>query len=193
MDSVSKIIEMIYQTSDSLYHEKTAVGIRLEDLKRRPKETIRALCRWMNIEDVASLYQMTAQGMRWWGDPVSPDFEKEGMEPFGTLSIDRSTGSVFSERDQFVLSTLFYPFNSHFGYVKNDLKQFESDLMRIRPMLEDLFDFEKRFFSSTFPNVEKLLNSGAHNYFRACLITRWEQLKSGATLPIGIETLDIVD
>ena len=37
----------------------------------------------MGIEETESLYEMTAQGKKWWGDPGSPDFKKDGMEPFG--------------------------------------------------------------------------------------------------------------
>lgn len=62
--------------------------------------TLRSLCAWLGIEEVPSLYQMTAQGKQWWGDPSSPDYdETKPMSPFGTASTKRPVGSIFSETD----------------------------------------------------------------------------------------------
>ena len=52
------------------------MGVRLEDLKDKPEQTLAALCKWMGINNNESLYEMTAQGKRWWGDPSSPDYFK---------------------------------------------------------------------------------------------------------------------
>ena len=41
-------------------------GLRLEDLKKKPEETIQALCKWMGITETDSLYEMTVQGKKWW-------------------------------------------------------------------------------------------------------------------------------
>ena len=87
---------------------------------------------------------MTAQGKKWWGDPSSPDYSKDGMEPFGKTSINRKAGSIFSKRDRFIISTLFYPFSVRFGYKVEKEKQFKIDLQKIRPMLDEMFDFEKK-------------------------------------------------
>ena len=45
----------------------------------------------------------TMQGKKWWGDPSSPDYTKDGMDPFGKASINRKLGSIFSENDQFYI------------------------------------------------------------------------------------------
>lgn len=84
---------------------------------------------------------MTVNGKRWWGDPTSEDFNVEGMNPFGKKAIAREVGKIFSERDQFVLRTLFYPFSVKFGYVEENSSNFRRDLKVIRPMLCELFDF----------------------------------------------------
>ena len=107
----SKIFTMLFEIDNIIYHKQKAVGVRLEDLKESPQKTIPALCDWMGIEETESLYEMTAQGKKWWGDPGSPDFKKDGMEPFGKTSIERTLGSIFTENDQFILRTLFYPFS----------------------------------------------------------------------------------
>ena len=140
---VSCITSMFMQLQDNSYSKANTIGVRLEDVKQYPKETIPALCQWMGIQDHENVYKMTAQGKRWWGDSHSPDYEKDGMDPFGTTSISREVGLVFSETDQFILQTLFYPFSVKFGYAKENQAKFLRDLAAVRPMLDKIFDFEK--------------------------------------------------
>ena len=104
---VNRISTMLFEIDNSVYSRQKTIGVRLEDLKKKPEETIPALCKWMGITEEDSLYQMTVQGKKWWGDPGSPDYLKDGMDPFGKTSINRKIGSIFSENDQFILRTLF--------------------------------------------------------------------------------------
>ncbi len=69
----------------------------------------------------------------------SPDFEKDGMEPFGQTSIKRKVGSIFSESDQFILRTLFYPFSVRFGYVEENVEQFKVDLQLLGHARKDVW------------------------------------------------------
>ncbi len=74
------------------------------------------LCTWIGVEDSTTLYEMTAQGKKWWGDPSSPSYDdKTAMQPFGGAPGSPS-GGIFGERDRRVLETLFYPFAVRFGY-----------------------------------------------------------------------------
>ena len=150
--------------------------VKLEDLKEYPEKTIKALCNWLGIKEVDSLYEMTAQGKKWWGDKASPDYRKEGMNPFGKVSISRKLGSVFSENDQFILRTLFYPFSVRFGYAEENLEQFKKDLKDIRPMLDEMFDFEKKLAQRTNTDTEKFMKSGHYLYLRSGMIERWNTL-----------------
>jgi hypothetical protein len=134
---------------------------------------------------------MTAQGKKWWGDPVSPDYVKDGMEPFGKISIRRKIGEVFSDNDQFVIRTLFYPFSARFGYVEENLEQFKIDLKVIRPMLDNLFDFEKAMAERLQVDTEKFLKSGASSYLRSGLINRWNLLKKYYTYPRMVRPLKV--
>jgi hypothetical protein len=165
--------------------------LRLEDLKERPRQTIPALCKWMGIEEDQSLYEMTAQGKKWWGDPTSPDYDKDGQEPFGKTSIKRKIGSIFSENDQYILQTLFYPFSVRFGYVEENAEQFKIDLQTIRPMLDEMFDFEKTIVEQTHVDQEQFMKSGSYLYLRSGLIERWDILKEFGTYPNMIKPLNI--
>jgi len=145
----------------------------------------------MGIEEAESLYQMTAQGKQWWGDPASPDYEKDGMKPFGKTSIRRRLGSVFTENDQFILHTLFYPFSVRFGYVEENSEQFKADLQVIRPMLDELFGFEKIIAERTQIDEEQFMKSGSYLYLRSGLIERWNVLAKFDTYPNMIKPLKI--
>ena len=187
----NNIKSMLFEIDNIIYHQQNSVGVRLEDLKERPRQTIPALCNWIGIKETESLYEMTAQGKKWWGDPSSPDFAQDGMNPFGKTSINRKLGSVFSTNDQFILRTLFYPFSVRFGYVEENAEQFEIDLQTIRPMLDEMFDFEKTIVELTHADPEQFMKSGLYLYLRSALIERWDILKEHGTYPNMIKPLNI--
>ena len=182
---------MLFEVDQVIFQNNNSIGIRLEDLKENPKKTNKALCNWMGIEENESLYQMTAQGKKWWGDPSSQDYKKDGMDPFGKSSINRKLGLVFSENDQFVLRTLFYPFSVRFNYVKENLPQFKKDLQSIKPMIDQMFDFEKKIVQQTNMNTEKFMKSGTYLYLRSGLIERWNTLNEFQTYPNMLTPLKI--
>ncbi len=188
-----RIFQMLFEVDQAIFRNKNSIGVRLEDLKEYPKETILALCGWLGIKEKDSLYQMTAQGKKWWGDPASPDFAfaKNGMSPFGKTSINRKLGSVFSKNDQFILRTLFYPFSVRFGYAEENLEQFKKDLLAIRPMLDQMFDFEKKITQNTKMNTEKFIKSGSYLYLRSGMIERWNTLKKFHTYPNMLTPLKV--
>ena len=187
----TNIVTMLFEVDNIIYDKQGSIGIRLEDLKERPRQTIPALCNWMGIKETESLYEMTAQGKKWWGDPTSPDFAQDGMNPFGKTSINRKLGSVFSTNDQFILHILFYPFSVRFGYVEENAEQFEIDLQTIRPMLDDMFDFERTIAEQTHVEPEQFMKSGSYLNLRSGLIERWNTLNEHHTYPNMIERLKI--
>ena len=185
------ITTMLFEVDNVIYHKQDSIGVRLEDLKTSPEKTLPALCDWMGIEETGTLYEMTAQGKKWWGDPSSPDYSKDGMDPFGQTSIRRKVGSVFTEKDQFILRTLFYPFSVRFGYVEENLEQFKADLQAIRPMLDEMFGFEITMAERTQVHAEQFIKSGSYLYLRSGLIDRWNVLSKFHTYPNMIKPLKI--
>jgi hypothetical protein len=113
------------------------------------------------------------------------------MKPFGKTSIRRKVGSVFTGNDQFILGTLFYPFSVRFGYVEENLEQFKADLKTIRPMLDEMFGFEKIISERTQVDAEQFMKSGSYLYLRSSLIERWNVLAEFHTYPNMIEPLDV--
>ena len=172
----SKIYRALFDVDCAIYQNNSSIGVRLEDLKEHPKKTIPAVCEWLGIKMNDSMYQMTAQGKKWWGDPSSPDYRKSGMDPFGKTPINRKLGSIFSKNDQLILHTLFYPFSVRFGYTEENLDQFKNDLRTIRPMINQMFDFEKKIIQETQMNREIFMKSGPYLFLRSGMIERWNTL-----------------
>ena len=188
---VAFVLDMLFGIDRVIFKNKNAVGVRLEDLKEHPRKTIPALCDWMEIKETESLYEMTAQGKRWWGDRSSQDYLKDGMNPFGKVAIRRKVGSIFSESDQFTLRTLFYPFSVRFGYVKDNTAQFKVDLQTIKPKLDTMFDFEKVMAERKGLSEKQFMKLGSYLYFRVGLIDRWNVLSKYGTYPEMLRPLPI--
>ena len=73
---INHITQMLFEIDNVVYSDKNCVGVRLEDLKNKPRKTIPAICKWMGISENEQLYEMTAQGKKWWGDPTSLIIQK---------------------------------------------------------------------------------------------------------------------
>ena len=186
-----KITKMLIELDNVVYNKSRSIGVRLEDLKKFPKKTLPALCKWMGIKENQSLYEMTMQGKRWWGDPSSPDYKSDGMNPFGNKSINRKTGAIFSENDKFILNTLFYPFCVQFGYINENLEKFKMDLHKVKPMINEIFDFEKSIIDHTNQDLQSFIKSGPYIYLRSILKDRLNVLNKFYTYPNMIKPLEI--
>ena len=113
------------------------------------------------------------------------------MKPFGHSSIRRKIGLVFTKKDQLILNTFFYPFNVRFGYVKENETKFKKDLTIIRPMLGELFDFEKKIIKETKVCYKDFIKSGSYLNFRSVLNERWNLLKKHHTYKNMVQPLFI--
>ena len=187
----TRILNMLFDVDSSVYLRHNTIGIRLEDIKNNPRQTISAICNWVGIKETESVYKMTAQGKKWWGDPSSPDFKISGMDPFGKTSINRKVGSMFSEQDQFIIRTLFYPFSERFGYMETNFDQFKVDLQAIRPMLDQMFDFEAALVKRKQIDPKQFMKSSSYLHLRSGLVERWNTLAEFHTYPNMIEPLKV--
>jgi tetratricopeptide (TPR) repeat protein len=190
--SVNLILGMLFAIDQIPFRMRESVGLRLEDLKSRPEAAMQALCAWLGVENSPTLYEMTAQGKKWWGDPSSPDYGKDNaMSPFDDTTTKRPVGAILGEKDQFVLRTLFYPFSVRFGYQEADPDQFQKDLKEIWPLFDDMLDFEKAMTDRANIDPGQFKKSGAYQLFRAGLVDRWQVLNEFGDYPYMLEKLAI--
>lgn len=189
---VHRIIGMLFGFDRPVFQSHDSVGVRLEDLKARPQATMAAISDWIGVEDSPTLYEMTAQGKKWWGDPSSPDYTKDSqMSPFDDASIRRPIGKIFSDQDQLVFRTLFYPFSVRFGYEEANPDKFKGNLAKIRPLLDDMLDFEKAFMEKSNSTAEQLKADADYTLLRASLIDRWDVLDQLHDYPNMIKPLEV--
>ena len=100
-------------------------------------------------------------------------------------------GSVFSEQDQFILRTLFYPFSVRFGYVEANPDQFKTDLESIKPLLDEPFGFQEQLAENLNQDLETITRSGSALYLRAALHDRWAVLNEFNDYPHMLKPLII--
>ncbi len=190
--TADQIIAMLFAIDQIPFRTQDAVGVRLEDLKSRPEATMGALCAWMGVEENPSLYEMTAQGKKWWGDPSSPDFTAgKQMSPFDDAPLKRPVVKIFSEADQFVLGTLFYPFSVRFGYREADPDGLRRDLAAVHSRLDQILDFEIHMADRAETSHDQFMASGAFRLLHAGLIDRWSILDEFGDYPGLLTPLEI--
>ena len=187
----TKIVQMLFEVDKVSFRKENSIGVRLEDLKEHPQKTISSLCDWLGIDETESLFKMTMQGKKWWGDPISQDHLIDGMHPFGKSSINRKVGSIFSEHDRFILDTLFYPFTARFGYVEENTARFKTNLKTIKKKINGMFDFEKTIAHRKSISKEQFMKSGGYLYLRSKLTERWNTLNKDLTYQHMLEPLKI--
>lgn len=166
--------------------ELAPVGsVRLEDIKRRPRETMPSIARWIGVGDHESLYESTFQDLCYWGpdSKVNPD-----LKGFDTANIDRKSGLFFSKNDQLVFQTLFHPARAHFGYVEANETEFRQNLKIVDRQINKPLDFERALFEGR-GDVEKV---EAYNGMRAVLRGQLEKIRRDPASQVGsIEKLPI--
>ena len=189
--SVSSILALLFSIDQVPFRMRDSVGVRLEDIKTRPEATMKALCSWLKVEDSATLYEMTAQGKKYWGAPTDPGFNARQANPFDQTAIKRPVGKILGEIDQFVLGTLLYPFSVRFNYREPEPEQFKKDLKEIRPLIDDMLDFEKALTKRLNTDQDQFKKQGFYKLFRAGMIDRWNVLDELGSYPHMLSPLSI--
>ena len=184
-----RISTLLHQMDVPLPQNTESIGLRLEDLKTEPGPTLKSLCRWMAIKETDSLYQTSVQGKLWVQANKNSRNERSSYTPFDTTSINYEAGRVFSECDQHVLQTLFYPFNVTFGYQEANHEKFLCDLKMIKPLINETFDFEKCIIERRGLNPGKLQTSGPYNFLRRTMQNCWHILNEHKTYPNMLKPL----
>jgi tetratricopeptide (TPR) repeat protein len=189
---VFRILTLLFDIDQVFFRTTESVGFRLEDLKHRHKDTLKALCNWLGVKVCPTLYEMTAQGKKWWGDTTSPNYSKDNaMSAFSDATTHETASSILSDSDQFILRTLFYPFSVHFGYLKSNKEKFESDLNEIKPLIGGMMDFEKAMQEQLNLSPDQFSKMEAYKIFHTGLLDRWQVLDEFGDYPHMLRPLVI--
>lgn len=187
-----RVIDMLFNMDRVAFRKQDSVGVRLEDLKSHPEATMGAVCKWIGIEDNPCLYEMTAQGKKWWGDPSSPHYDStKDIPPFDAASVNSPAGTVLGERDRLVMETLFHPFSVLFGYRQDDQNTFKRNLKETRHILEGLLECEQNIIDQTGLDQKEFQQNIKYQLLRASITDRLEVLEELGTYPHMLKPLDI--
>jgi len=183
------VLEMLHLFSRTEFGLCDSAGIHLEDLKNETGETLRRLSTWIGVEPSDTMGQSTMQGLKWWGEPGGATHG--GRDQFDKSAITRKVGKSFSERDRFILGTLFYPFARLHGYVEEDDAGFAKALDDIAPLIGEPFDFERALWEKAGHKPEDVRKTTRYRYLRLALRKRWEILRQQGTYPAMIPPLPL--
>ena len=176
------------QTLCSPFNGVSAIGVRLEDLKKNPKETMEKLTCFMGIDNHKELYKSEFCGLKYWG-PTS--IQTGPITGFDTKSIDKPLGRLFGKQDIFILETLFWPFSKSFNYTNLSKSDYKTRLKVIRPSLNAPLEFEKNLYGLLKDNSRSLTDLSPYKAFHRKLINAWEILDAQGTYPCMMSFLKI--
>ncbi|MBF0359186.1 MAG: tetratricopeptide repeat protein [Magnetococcales bacterium] len=183
-ECIGKINSMLMDLNSPVFSSQDSYAIRLEDIKAKPKETMGRLCALFEIEDSPSLYESTMQGLKWWGDPSSKLYGRtHNTDNWQDDPLKSKIGELFSESDQLIIGTLFYPLSVNFGYVERDDIRFRENLATIRPLIDKALDFEKTLAESFQGHNPPLESTTSFKAFHAVLNGRWKILDRHGSYP----------
>ena len=174
----SRMGGILSHVSSNRYATNSYFGLRLEDIKRKPEVTLERVCDFFDVPYQDTMLQMTSAGKKWWGDPASPDYAKEGSSPFGVSAISRKLGKVFSEEDLYFFEILLYPFKRQFGYepINTDLTSMQA-LKFAENKVDQPLDFEIEICEKNNLSPEDLKLTGQFRYLRRRMWHRLNELK----------------
>ena len=162
-----------------------SAAVRLEDIKLQTKSLMPQVAKWIGIPDHPSLYQSTFQGLTYWGpySPLNPHIK--GFDP---KSIRRKTGIIFSDKDIWIFTTLFYYYRIYYGYQDEDEKKFRTDLKKIRDLLDEPFDFEYQWVQKRSNGIWKPQDFFPFQVLRNKMNSIWQLVDQQKTF-YGMPTL----
>ena len=143
-ESVTRVGTIFSEYGHFAFNFAPAMMVRLEDVKKNPRELMPLIADWIGVKNNENLYTPTFQGRYYWGPESKLNPRLKGFE---SSNVDRSAGVFFSERDQLIFKTLLYPARVRFGYQKEDPKGHSRDMKIIEPLLDEPLDFEVRLYN----------------------------------------------
>ena len=175
--TVDKIIDMLQQLLSPVNDSSLNYGVRLEDIKRNPREFMPKVASWMGISDHESLYKSNFCGLQYWG----PESKTGKITGFDTMAIDRPVGRFLGIRDIIIFETLFWPLTNSYCYAEMDILGFRNRLTEIRPWLDVPLEFEIRIYEQITDHTCPIERMGPYIRLHQYLLSVWKTLTRGET------------
>ena len=140
----------------------------------------------MKIKEYPSLLQSEFMGKKF----SRPSVNFNNITGFDTRSIDVPLGRVFSSRDIEIIETLYWPFMKMYGYTKISEKKFLKNISKIRPYLDEPFQFEIDIYNKLPEDKPEIAKITQFNHVHKYLIKIWDILNENKTYPNLIKPID---
>lgn len=162
-------------------------AVRLEDLKRKPNQTVKKIADWLEISDHEALLESSFCGYEYWGPTSNSSGLITGFDP---KPLNAKIGRILGKRDLEIFTILFWPVMKGFGYLVDDKRCLKDELRRIEPWLDEPLEFEKILLTKYLPEGLILEDMDPfqrlHNLMRLC----WEMLWENGRYPNQISILE---
>ena len=147
---INKICYPFYRLYDPItsLHTVSFRGVRLEDIKKRPKITIPKICNWMGIKENKNLFKSEFMGKKF----SRPSYSFDNIAGFDLRSIEVPIGRFFGKKDIEILETLLWPLLNTYGYTNKSKNEFSEKLNKIKPLIGQPLEFELKL--KKLPNLK---------------------------------------
>jgi hypothetical protein len=175
---------VLYDPINSL-NTNNVRGVRLEDIKKRPKVTIPKISNWIGINENKNLFKSEFLGKKF----SRPSKSFNNISGFDLRSIEVPIGRFFGKKDIEILETLLWPFLNTYGYTSKSKNEFTENLNKIKPLLGQPLEFELKLKNQkTFQN-KKIKGMDPFNIMHQRFFDAHQILTKKGTYPYIIKPL----
>ena len=192
LEGWSKVISPIQMMFYLLFIPSTerneSRAVRLEDLGQSLSYYSKNSAKWLEISNHETLLEFGFCGFKYWGPSSNNSGLITGFDP---KPLNAKIGRLLGKRDLEIFTILFWPIMRDLGYLDCEDRCLRHELIRIKPWLDEPFEFEESLFARylalkgliwrIYPLLQRL-----HNLTRLC----WEMLWDNGHYPNQILTLD---
>ena len=141
-DMIYYLFEFINNPLNSIF-ENQIRGVKLEDIKRKPFQTIPLISNWIGIKNSHTLYKSEFLNKKF----SRPSSNFNNISGFDLSAIKAKEGRFLGKMDIIILKTLLWPLFKAYKYTNFSEKEFKINLKRIKKDLKKPMEFEQKIYS----------------------------------------------
>ncbi|WMJ81317.1 hypothetical protein RBU49_03405 [Clostridium sp. MB40-C1] len=174
LDQMLYILNPFLHNGVTKRKKESSCAIKLEDLHTNSKNTLKNICRFLNISWDDKLLESTFDGLEWWNAKGS-----QKVNGFNPNIVKRKHEDLFTEFDRERLKALLFK-----KYDAWEYGTYRKDYETLYKELEEPFEFEKFIF---YQNEEERKNGREiiKNLFRQY----WKEVNTNENMPLEVKLL----
>ena len=170
-DKIYYLFEFINNPLNSIF-ENQIRGVKLEDIKMNPNQTIPLISNWIGIKNYHTLYKSEFLNKKY----SRPSENFNNISGFDLSAIKAKEGRFFGEMDIIILKTLLWPLLREYKYTSLSEKEFKINLKKIKKNLKKPMKFEQKIYSLLPDNQISLSQMEPHKKLHKILFDNHQTL-----------------